>query len=148
MMKINKLKIVIDTNVLLVSVSSNSKFHWLYRALLDMDFEVSISNEILTEYEEVFKRYWSTEVADDVLRNLIEQPNVHQAIIYFHLLLITVDPDDDKFVDCAFASGVDYIVTNDTDYNILKKIEFPKIKVVTLQEFEEIFITQMNRKIN
>ena len=62
MMKINKLKIVIDTNVLLVSVSSNSKFHWLYKALLDMDFEVSISNEILTEYEEVFKRHWSTEV--------------------------------------------------------------------------------------
>ncbi len=62
--------------------------------------------------------------------------------------MITVDPDDDKFVDCAFASGVDYIVTNDSDFNILKKIEFSKIKVVTIQEFEEIFRTQINRKIN
>ena len=37
---------------------------------------------------------------------------------------------------------------NKLNYNILKKIEFPKIKVVTIQEFEEIFRTQINRKIN
>ncbi len=28
---------------------------------------------------------------------------------------------------------------NKLNFNILKQIEFPKIKVVTIQEFEEIF---------
>ena len=40
---------------------------------------------------------------------------------------IIADYDDNKFVDCAFMSGADYIVTNDKHFNILKIIDFPKI---------------------
>ena len=29
------LRVVLDTNVLLVSVSSRSKYHWIFRTLLD-----------------------------------------------------------------------------------------------------------------
>lgn len=31
--------------------------------------------------------------------------------VYYHLHLITADPDDDKFVDCAFKANAKYIVT-------------------------------------
>ena len=137
-MKTNKLKIVIDTNVLLVSVSSKSKYHWLYRALLDKVFDVYITNEILTEYEEILKQKWNTNVAEDVIRNLIEQTNVHHQIIDFKMLLITGDPEDDKFADCAFASNTDYLITNDKHYNVLKELDFPKIPIVKIEEFENI----------
>lgn len=63
---------------------------------------------------------------------------MHQTIIYYQLKLITSDPDDDKFADCAFAANGDYLVTNDKDFNILKRIEFPIIPVVNLDEFKSI----------
>jgi hypothetical protein len=28
--------------------------------------------------------------------------------VYYHLRLITADPDDDKFVDCAFKANAKY----------------------------------------
>jgi uncharacterized protein len=137
-MKTSKLKIVIDTNVLLVSASSKSKYHWLYRALLDKKIDVYITNEILTEYEEILKQKWNTNVAEDIIRNLLEQTNVFMQIIDFKMLLIINDPSDDKFVDCAFACGADYLITNDKHYNVLKEIDFPKIPIVKIEEFESI----------
>jgi len=56
--------------------------------------------------------------------------------------IISIDEDDNKFVDCAFAANADYIVTNDSDFNILKQTAFPKIKVVSLDDFREILIDQ------
>jgi uncharacterized protein len=137
-MTTNRLKLVIDTNVLLVSTSSKSKYHWLYQALLDKKFDVYITNEILTEYEEVFKQHWNTQVAEDVIRNLLEQTNVFMQVIDFKMLLIIADPDDDKFVDCAFACGADYLITNDKHYNILEEIDFPKIPIIKVEKFQGI----------
>ena len=34
--------------------------------------------------------------------------------------LITADPDDDKFADCAIAAGADYVVTEDAHFAALK----------------------------
>lgn len=48
----NKLRLVLDTNVLLVSLAVNSKYHWVYKALIDNKYDLVVSNEILTEYQE------------------------------------------------------------------------------------------------
>ena len=50
---------------------------------------------------------------------------------------ITADPDDNKFVDCAFAANATYIVSNDTHYNVLRTISFPKLFVLKLRAFIE-----------
>jgi predicted nucleic acid-binding protein len=55
----NKFRVVIDTNVLLVSISSKSKYHWLFRAIINQDLEVYITNKILNEYEEKIEQHWS-----------------------------------------------------------------------------------------
>jgi len=60
------------------------------------------------------------------------------ATSYFNLNIITADPDDNKFVDCAFASNADYLVTNDSDFNILKRINFPTIRVINMDAFKEV----------
>lgn len=133
------MRIVLDTNVLLVSISSRSKHHWLYQALLNQKFQLYITHDILTEYEEKIGQHWHPDVAKSVVRTLLELPNVHQSEIYFHLRLIENDPDDDKFADCAFANNCHYLVSNDKDFNVLKTIDFPRIKVVKLEEFKLIF---------
>jgi len=52
--------------------------------------------------------------------------------------LITQDPDDNKFIDCAFANNCDFLVTNDKHFSVLNNIDFPKINVVNIEEFKII----------
>ena len=47
--------------------------------------------------------------------------------IHYNWRLITIDPDDNKFIDCAVAANADYLVTNDKHFNVLKEIDFPKV---------------------
>ena len=54
---------------------------------------------------------------------------------YYNFGLITQDPDDNKFVDCAIAANARYIVTNDHHYDVLKGINFPPIDVINLDDF-------------
>jgi putative PIN family toxin of toxin-antitoxin system len=130
------LNIVLDTNVLLVSISEYSKYHWLFRYLIDKQFNLHITNEILSEYEEIIGGKLNVESANSVIRALMELDNVVPSTIYFKYNLVTQDPDDNKFIDCAFASNCDFLVTNDKHFNVLKGIDFPKINVVSLEEFK------------
>ncbi len=132
------LKIVLDTNVLLVSISAFSKYHWLFRYIIDKKFDLYITNEILTEYEEIIGEKLSSETANAVIRTLIELDNVYPTSIYFKYFLIENDLDDNKFIDCSFSGNCDYLVTNDKHFNILKTINFPQINVINLEEFKII----------
>jgi uncharacterized protein len=133
------LKIVHDTNVLLVSISGYSKYHWLYQKLINKEFDLFITNEILTEYEEVISEYFSPETSIAVIRTLLELSNVIPTITYYRLNLIKNDLDDNKFVDCSFACNANYLVTNDKHFDILKNINFPRINIPNLEEFKNIF---------
>lgn len=42
-----------------------------------------------------------------------------------------------KFVDCAFAAGATYIVSDDSHFNVLRDITFPKLLVLRIKEFME-----------
>ncbi len=132
-----ELRIVLDTNTLLVSISSRSKYHWLYQNLLKEKFQIFFSNEILTEYEEIISQKFDSEVAQDVIRSLLALPHAHQIDIFYHWHLISNDPDDNKFVDCAVSANVDYLVSNDRHFKILESIEFPLVKVVTIDDFNK-----------
>ncbi len=134
--------VVIDTNVLLVSVSGRSTYHWVYKAIIDRKINIAFTNDILTEYEEQIAAHWHPEVAANVIRSLIELSSAQLTVAYFNLHLIQNDEDDNKFVDCAFATNADYIVTNDNDFNILKTIPFPAMKVVSVSEFKDILIAE------
>ena len=91
--------------------------------------------EILTEYEEIITSKYNKNVAKNVIRTLLKLPNVH--LIYYHWNLINSDPDDNKFVDCAISANANYLVSNDKHFNMLKEIEFPKITVLKIEEFEK-----------
>ena len=67
----------------------------------------------------------------------MKRKNVERIDPYFHWNLITADPDDNKFVDCAFAANATYIVSDDTHYDVLQEITFPQILVLKLKTFIE-----------
>lgn len=134
--------VVIDTNVLLVSVSTRSKYHWLYQLILNEKIKIAYTNEILAEYEEQLTSHWHSNVANAVIRSLTELPTALLTIIYYNLRLIVKDEDDNKFVDCAFAANADFIVTNDSHFNVLKEIDFPSIPILGIDEFKKLLEKQ------
>jgi len=147
MMDNNKKRVVIDTNVLLVSVSSFSKYHWIYQLIIRKEIEVFITNEILTEYLEIISDKYDVSTSKSVVRTLIELENVHQIQVYFKFNLIKNDPDDNKFADCAISSNVDFLLTNDKDFNVLKRIKFPRVNVVNITEFRKSFLSNNNELV-
>lgn len=132
------MKVVIDTNCLLVSISPFSKYHWLFENIINENITLFVTTEILAEYSEIFGNKLSIDVANKAIKTLLELPNVKPIYIHYHFSLIYTDPDDNKFVDCAVAANVDYLVTNDKHFNVLKDIPFPKINIVKLEEFDNI----------
>ena len=117
MTQINKmLKIVIDTNVLLVSISKKSQYYWLYKKLLNKEFILCISNDIINEYIEILSEKYNHQVAENIIEILLIAKNVQKITPYFNWNLIIADPHDNKFVDCAIASNADYPVTNDKHF--------------------------------
>lgn len=139
-----KFKVVLDTNVLLVSISSRSQYHWLFQGLLQNQFQIVITNEILMEYEEIISNKYSVPVAKNVIRTLLLLPNVDKIDVFYNWSLIINDVDDNKFVDCTIAASVDYIVTNDRHFNILKKIEFPAVNVVNISQFQTLLYEEQS----
>jgi putative PIN family toxin of toxin-antitoxin system len=114
----DRLKVVLDTNVLLVSISSKSKYHWIYDKLVDDEYDLFITNEILMEYEEVISLKYNFSVARDVIKSLLILPNVYKTSIYYNWKLIADDADDNKFVDCVINSNSHLLVTNDKHFQV------------------------------
>jgi len=93
----------------------------------------------LLEYQEILQRKYSATTANNFIAALQLLQTVHFTHIYYRWQLLK-DADDNKFADCAIAANADYLVTNDRDFNILKRVNFPKISVITIQEFEKILV--------
>ena len=64
------MRVVIDTNVLLVSLAKHSKYRPIFDGILHKKYRLLISNEILTEYEEVITNKTSPIVAHNVIEML------------------------------------------------------------------------------
>jgi putative PIN family toxin of toxin-antitoxin system len=128
-------KIVLDTNVLLVSISSKSKFHWIYESLYKGKFVLCITTDILLEYAEIIEIHMGKKVCDNAMAVLQNLPNIEFITTYYKFNLLK-DEDDNKFVDCAIASNATFIVSQDKDFKILSQIDFPKVVVIDTEEFK------------
>ena len=132
------MRIVLDTNVFLVSVLPRHKYWWVFQAILEREYDLLVSTDILTEYLEQCALRYGLDTTEERLNFLLDLPNVELITPSFHWLLIHADPDDDKFVDCAVAGNSDFIVTNDGHFNVLKDIQFPKVETLHIDEFQQI----------
>jgi putative PIN family toxin of toxin-antitoxin system len=104
-------------------------------SFVDGKNKLCVSNEILEEYIEILQRLTDNETAEYVVKTILNSPFVELITPFYHFNLITVDPDDNKFVDCAISANAHYIVTNDHHYDVLKDIDFPKVNIVNIQQF-------------
>ena len=132
------MRIVLDTNCLIQSVSPRSKYHAVWEFFVSGENRLCITNEIIEEYIEILQKIVGYEVSEYIVKTIINSPFTEFFTPYYHFELIKADPDDNKFVDCAIVTHARYVVTNDHHYDVLKEIPFPKVQIISIQDFMKV----------
>ncbi len=84
------------------------------------EIQLCVNTEILNEYEEILSGKTTKEIAHNVVEAIARLSTTYFQDSYYHFGLITEDPDDNKFVDCAIAADAELIVTNDKHFDVLR----------------------------
>jgi len=132
------MRVVLDSNVLLVALGANSRFKSIWESFIDGKYQLVIADEIIYEYQEILTQHSAVGIAEKVTEVFIESPDIIFQNVYYKWNLITTDPDDNKFFDIAVAANADYLVTNDAHFNTAKKSSFPSVKIISAEEFLRI----------
>lgn len=133
-----KHRVVLDTNALVASFSKESPTSVIWCALIEGEYTLCVSNEILWEYQEIIGRKTTPQIAENVINYLLNSQYVELITPHYHFDLITADRDDNKFVDCAIAANATFIVSDDKHYLPLREIAYPRLLVIKMMEFVNI----------
>ena len=130
------LRLVLDTNIL---VSAALKPDGLQRTVLVLAMtrpaKLYVSHAILAEYREVLARP-EFKIRRGLRQQLLQLIKNHALLVNpARALQVARDPDDNKFLECADAARVDYLITGSQRH-------FPKFwkktKIITSREFISI----------
>ena len=128
---------VLDTNCLLQSLSDQSRYYNVWESFIHGKYVLCVSTEILEEYEEIISSHMSPLAAKLAIEMILRTKNVLRVDARFRFHLITIDEDDNKFVDCAIVANAKYIVSDDKHFTVLNTIPFPHVEVRKLSEFQK-----------
>ncbi|PSR55551.1 putative toxin-antitoxin system toxin component, PIN family [Adhaeribacter arboris] len=123
-----------------------SKYRVIFELLIAGEYIFFISNDILSEYTEIIESKTNALVATNIAEMLLNLENVRKIDIYYEWKLIYNDPDDNKYVDAALSSGADFLISNDQHFKVLAQIDFPKVNLLTIEEFLQLLNQQQERK--
>ena len=121
-------RIVLDTNCLLMCVSSQSPYHKVWTEFVEGKVAWCVTTEILSEYMEILEEKTNAWFAEVIVNAIVNNENTIRVSPSFFFNLIQADPDDNKFVDCA-------IVSNDSHFRVLNEIDWPRLQLVTIQDY-------------
>ena len=137
-------RVVIDTNVLVSALINDGKPRRLVFELLDKH-TVILSRLMLAELADVVSRdkfsVTSSQV-DRFVSSLIRTSKVAPDNVQFKVVL--EDPDDDVVLNAAYTGRAEFIVTG--DHHLLVLGEFKKIKIVTVNQMQDILMERQNSK--
>lgn len=134
------MRIVLDTNVFVSGVFFGGVPGQILGAWRDARLQLVLSAEILAEYQRVGEvlgaQYSGVDLRPflallTVAAEFVEAPDLPEAV--------SSDPDDDKFLACALAGGVDVIVSGDKD--LLDHSGWHGIRVLRPRQFADQFLS-------
>ncbi len=133
--------VTIDTNVILAALlSQNGASHCILNLIIEEKLKIALSTPVVLEYDSVLKRKeilqkmnLTDNKINDVLDLLVLLADKYS--IYFRLRPNLLDEDDNLFVECAFSSNSNYLITsNIKDFRRGDLINYP-FKVITPGDF-------------
>ena len=115
--------VCIDTNVFIQASKATHPQHEIFRGWFQRKFRWALSNDILTEYEEILTQRSGRErwLQFNRVLDLAEAQGglVVKVQPSYQFQIVTADPDDNKFTDCAITAGADYVITTDRHFKPL-----------------------------
>lgn len=133
------LKVVLDTNVFMSAVFFSEPPYKILQAWQAGEFEIVVSREILDEYQRVGQILAQEHLKIDlnpILNFVMEHAKVYIPVKLKEL--VCEDPDDDKFIACALASGCGIIISGDK--HLLKVSGYQGIEVLKPRQFVDKFL--------
>lgn len=133
------LKVVMDTNVFVSGVFFSGPPYQILKAWQSGEFELVVSQDILDEYQRVGEILAKERPKIDL--NPILTFILEHAKVYISAELkesVCEDPDDDKFLACALASGSRVIISGDK--HLLKISGYEGIEVLKPREFVDRYL--------
>jgi putative PIN family toxin of toxin-antitoxin system len=135
--------VCLDTNTVVQALAEGHAFHPILDAWVAGRITWAVSTEVLLEYEEVLTRLSGPARWRKLARLMdlaeLTGGNLLRVTPSFHFNIITADPDDNLFTDCAVTAGADYLVTEDQHFAVLRSAGY-KPRPITPGEFVSRFI--------
>lgn len=133
------MKIILDTNVFISGIFFRGPPFDILQAWKDRRIQVVLTKQILDEYQRVAQSLRNNFPSVDILP-IINLMAIHGRLINADDVTLSVceDPDDDKFIECAVASGTGIIVSGDK--HLLNATGYQGITVLKPREFVDTFL--------
>lgn len=129
------MRVVLDSNILLVAVGKRSSYRPVWQAFLASRYTLAVSDDILREYEEILREHGAPGAAEVVMDIIAESANTLHVRLHYFWNAIPIDPDGNKFFDAAVATNADYLVTNDGHFKSAQALDFPKVSIISADDF-------------
>lgn len=127
------LRLVIDTNVLVfAAIKPTGLQRTVFLLAITKPARLYISRPIFQEYSEILARP-ELQIRKGLRRQLLQLIKNHSYFVTpTRRLEVTLDPEDNIFLECADIAGADYLITGNQKH-------FPRLwkktKVITSREF-------------
>jgi predicted nucleic acid-binding protein len=135
--------VCIDTNTVIQGLAEHHSFHPILDSWVAGNFAWAVSTDVLMEYEEVLTRLSGPGQWRRLARLLdlaeLTTGNLIRVTPFFRFQVVTADPDDNIFTDCAITAGADYVITEDRHFAPLRGSGY-KPQPITPHEFISNFI--------
>jgi len=133
----------LDTNTVVQALPEHHTFHPILEAWVAGNVTWAVSTPILLEYQEVITRLSGPSRWRKLTRLMdlaeITSGNLLRVTPTFNFQVVTVDPDDNIFTDCAITASADFLITEDHDFAPLRTAGY-KPQPISPQEFILRFI--------
>jgi hypothetical protein len=134
-------RVVLDTNIIISSIINKKGPSAKIRKLWESGvIEVATSPDILQEVERVInyprihkKHMWTAKQISSYMNSIREESAF--VIKVEKLRVVTDDPDDDKFIECALTAKAKAIISGDPHLLSLKK--YKNVSILSPREFIE-----------
>ena len=131
--------VCIDTNTVIQALAQHHPFHPILDTWVAGRLTWAVSTPILLEYEEVLTRLSGPARWRKLARVMdlaeLTSGNLLRVTPSFQFRVVTADPDDNIFTDCAITADADYLLTEDGHFASLVGAGY-KPRPISPQEFQ------------
>ena len=122
-----------DSNIYISALQFGGVPLQLLDAARNGTFQLAISEALITEIQGVlfYKFHWSKEMLDEGITSLQDFTQLVKP--KQTLKIIAADPDDDRVIECAMASGSQFLISGDK--HLLRLVRYENIRILKVSEF-------------